>query len=195
MSAGFPRLEARRLLRFGAEYLSVGRHVPPRPDHRAGSEPWPVAGDRSRAVRGHELGPAQRDVPSGQAQVGAQRGRHSLGPQARGPRLAHLASSGTVSLCARGPDAAEAAARVPDVPPARIGRMLTTLEAIDTEVGLPIPAPPTPGEKRVTAVNRRAITMALKDRRPAVWRAPASRRSRPNLLERLRAGLDEHIGS
>ncbi|MFQ5974594.1 MAG: IS110 family transposase [Alphaproteobacteria bacterium] len=55
----------------------------------------------------------------------------------------------------------------PHVPPARIGQVPTTLEAIYAEAGLPIPTPPTPGEKRVTAVNRRAITIALKDRRPA----------------------------
>jgi transposase len=55
----------------------------------------------------------------------------------------------------------------PDVPPARIGQVPTTLEAIYVEAGLPIPAPPTPGEKRVTAVNRRTITIALKDRRHA----------------------------
>ena len=46
----------------------------------------------------------------------------------------------------------------PDVGPAKIGCVPSTLEEVYAEIGLPQPRPATAGEKRATANNRRAIT-------------------------------------
>jgi hypothetical protein len=52
----------------------------------------------------------------------------------------------------------------PGVRPATIGQVPTTLEAVYAEVGLPMPALPTPAETRVTATNRRTITTFTRTR-------------------------------
>jgi transposase len=52
----------------------------------------------------------------------------------------------------------------PNARPAKIGQVPHTLEAIYAEAGLPMLAAPTPGERRVTAANRRTITLLRKPR-------------------------------
>ena len=47
----------------------------------------------------------------------------------------------------------------PNAQPAQAGKVPRTLEAVYEEAGLPLPAPLTRPEKRVTASNRRAITL------------------------------------
>lgn len=50
----------------------------------------------------------------------------------------------------------------PGVPAAPIGQVPRTIEAVYAEFGLPVPQQPSPGEKRVTARNRRTVTVAKK---------------------------------
>jgi transposase len=50
----------------------------------------------------------------------------------------------------------------PDCGPARKGQVPRTIEAVYEELGLPQAQPPTAGERRVTARNRRTITLARK---------------------------------
>lgn len=48
----------------------------------------------------------------------------------------------------------------PSAPAAPIGQVPRTIEAVFAEFGLPVPADPSAGEKRVTARNRRSVTLA-----------------------------------
>jgi transposase len=48
------------------------------------------------------------------------------------------------------------------------GQVRTSLEAIYQEAGLPLPAPPTPAERRAAAYNHRTLTSAKKDRNKTV---------------------------
>jgi hypothetical protein len=52
----------------------------------------------------------------------------------------------------------------PGARPAPVGRVPRTIDAAYAEAGLPVPQPPSMGEKRVTARNRRTVTMARRQR-------------------------------